>query len=79
MTSIINPVQLAGLKQAAYVMGCLARNDSEEEIVRMLGGDGQLFDMWKLFLKHNEWMIETFKEYSITEKGALWNKRITSR
>ena len=42
MTSIMNPVQLIGLKQAVYVMGCLVRNDSEEQIVRMLGGDGQL-------------------------------------
>jgi hypothetical protein len=78
MTSIINPVQLAGLKQAAFVMECLVRGRSEEEIVRMLGGDEQLFNMWKLFLKHNEWMVETFKGYSITAKGSLWNKRITS-
>lgn len=77
MTSMVNPVQLAGLKQAAFVMGCLARGLSGEEIVRMLEGDEQLFDMWKSFLKHNEWMTETFEGYSITGKGAMWNKRIT--
>jgi hypothetical protein len=78
MTSVINPVKLAGLKQAAFVMGCLVRNDSEEQIVRMLGGDEQLFDMWKSFLKHNQWMEETTQGWSATAKGAMWNKRITS-
>jgi hypothetical protein len=78
MTSIINPVQLAGLKQAVYVMECLVRNDSEEEIVRMLGGDDQLFDMWKSFLKHNQWMTESMQGWSITAKGAMWNKRATT-
>jgi hypothetical protein len=34
--------------------------------------------MWKLFLKHNEWITETFEGYSITGKGAMWNKRIKS-
>ena len=77
MTTIIDPVQLAGLKQAVYVMGCLVRNDREEEIIRMLGGDAQLFDMWKLFLRHNQWMTETSEGWSITTKGAMWNKRST--
>lgn len=77
MTTIIDPVQLAGLKQAVYVMGCLVRNDREEEIIRMLGGDAQLFDMWKLFLRHNQWMTETSEGWSITAKGAMWNKRST--
>jgi hypothetical protein len=76
MTSIINPVQLAGLQQAPYVMGCLVRNDSEEQIVKMLGGDEQLYDMWKSFLKHNNWIIETLEGCYITAKGAMWNKRI---
>jgi hypothetical protein len=75
---MINPAQLPGLKQAAFVMECLVRGRSDEEIVKMLGGDEQLFNMWKLFLKHNEWIEETFEGYSITGKGMMWNKRITS-
>ena len=78
MTTIIDPVRLAGLKQAAYVMGCLVRNDSEVEIIRMLGGDVQLFNMWKLFLRHNQWIVETAEGWSTTAKGAMRSKQITT-
>ena len=78
MTININPVKLAGLKQAVYVMGCLARNDSEAQIVKMLGGDEQLYRMWTSFLKHNRWMIETKEGWSVTAKGSMWNKRVDS-
>jgi hypothetical protein len=78
VTIIIDPVRLTGLKQAAYVMGCIVRNDSEEQITRMLGGDEQLFDMWKSFLKHNQWMTETMQGWSVTSKGAMWGKRVGS-
>lgn len=78
MTTIVDPIKLAGLKQAAYVMGCLASNDSEQQIIESLGGDAQLYKMWKLFLKHNEWIIETAGGWSPTPKGALWNKRVTT-
>lgn len=73
---MINPVQLAGLRQAVYVMGCLARGHSEEEIMRMLGGDEQLVDMWKSFLKHNQWVTESIKGWSITPKGTMWSTRV---
>jgi hypothetical protein len=78
MTSIINPVQLAGLQQAACVMGCLVRNDSEEQITRMLGGDEQLYDMWNSFLKYDQWMSETMQGWSVTANGAMWSKRVTT-
>jgi hypothetical protein len=78
MTSTINPAQLSGLKQAVFVMGCLARNDSEEQIVKMLAGDEQLFDMWKIFLKHNQWIEESIQGWSITAKGSVWSKRVTT-
>lgn len=70
MTTIGNLVRLPGLQQAVYIMGCLVRNDSEDETVTSMGGDNQLFHMWKSFLKHNQWMTET---------GATWNKRVASR
>lgn len=79
MTTIINPLQLAGLKQAVYVMGCLVRNYHEEEIIRMFGGDAQLFDMWRSFLTHNQWIEPENEGWSMTAKGMEWNKRLASR
>jgi hypothetical protein len=74
-STMVNLAQLAGLRQAVYVMGRLARGNSEEEIVRMLGGDEQLFDMWKSFLKHNQWATESIEGWSITPKGTMWSRR----
>ena len=79
MTTIIDPVRLVGLKQAAYVMGSLVRNDSEAQIILALGGDAQLYHMWMSFLRHNHWIAETMQgEYSITAKGSMWSKRVES-
>ena len=78
MTTIIDPVRLAGLKQAAYIMGCIARNDSEAQVILALGGDAQLYHMWVSFLRHNKWMTETTHGYSITAKGSMWKKRVES-
>ena len=78
MTTIINPTQLVGLRQAAYVMGCLARYDSESQIILTLGGDAQLYEMWKLFLKHNQWIEESTQGWSTTAKGSMWSKRVTT-
>lgn len=78
MTTIIDPVQLAGLKQAVYVMGCLARGHSDEEITRTFEGDEQLVEMWKSFLKHNQWMTESIEGWSITTKGTMWSNRVAS-
>ena len=78
MTTIVDPVRLAGLKQAVYVMESLVRNDSEVEIIRMLGGDAQLFNMWKLFLRHNQWIVETAEGWSTTAKGEMRSKQTTA-
>jgi len=78
MTSIIKPAQLSGLKQAACVMRCIVRNDNEAKIVETLGEDQQLFDMWKLFLQHNNWITITKQGWSMTPKGAAWNKQVTT-
>jgi len=77
MTSIANPPQLVGLMQAAYVMGCLARQNDEKEIVRSLGGDMQLLAMWKSFLIHNGWITKDSEGWSVTPKGAMWRNRVT--
>ena len=78
MTSIIKPAQLSGLKQAACVMRCIVRNDDCKEIVRMLDGDDQLYQMWKLFLVHNNWITKTKEGWAMTPKGALWNKQVAT-
>jgi hypothetical protein len=69
MTVIIDPVKLAGLQQAAYVMSCLVNHQNKEEIVKMLGGDEQLFEMWKSFLKYNQWIESEMEGWSMTTKG----------
>ena len=74
MTTAIDPVKLAGLKQAVYVMQCLAKGQSEEQIAIALNNDEQLVTMWVSFLRHNYWMIQEFGKWSITAKGENWNK-----
>ena len=59
-------------------MGCLVRHNDEKEIVRELGGDKQLLDMWKSFLKHNGWIIECAEGWSNTPKGTMWNNMVTT-
>jgi hypothetical protein len=71
MTTIIEPVRLAGLKQAVYVMDCLVKGHSEEQIAITLGDDKQLVSMWLLFLKHNHWIEETMNGWSLTAKGRI--------
>lgn len=74
MTLAIDPVKLAGLKQAAYVMQCLNKGQSTEQIAIALNGDEQLVTMWVSFLRHNHWVIEESGKWSITAKGENWNK-----
>lgn len=76
MTTVIEPVRLAGLKQAVYVMDCLAKGHSEAQIALTLGDDKQLVSMWMLFLKHNRWMEETTCGWSPTAKGRSWRSKI---
>jgi hypothetical protein len=78
MTGVNNPVQLAGLKQAAYVMKCLVEGYTEEEIVKILGKDQQLVVMWISFLRHNQWMEKSMEGWSMTAKGVVWSKHVTS-
>ena len=76
MTTMINPNELVGLKQACFVMDSLVNHHSEEEIVQKLGGDAQLARMWILFLQHNHWMTETNGMWTITGKGSLWRRKV---
>jgi hypothetical protein len=75
MSSILKPAQLSGLRQAAYVMDCIVRNDNKVKIVQTLDDDQQLYDMWKMFLQHNNWITKTKQGWAMTPKGAGWSKR----
>ncbi|HEV8404274.1 MAG TPA: hypothetical protein VGQ13_00040 [Nitrososphaera sp.] len=72
MTTVIDPVRLAGLKQAVYVMERLVEGHSEEQIAIALGDDKQLVTMWMLFLEHNHWIETKINGWSITAKGKTW-------
>lgn len=72
MTTVIDPIRLAGLKQAIYVMQRLTEGQSKEDISASLANDEQLVKMWILFLKHNHWIEEGLNGWSITAKGRTW-------
>ena len=76
MTTMINPDQLVGLKQACFVMDSLVNHHSEGEIGQMLGDDEQLARMWILFLQHNNWVTETRGVWTITGKGLMWRGKV---
>jgi hypothetical protein len=75
MSARIDPTKLSGLKQAVYVMQCLVRNDTESNIVKNLGDDQQLYNMWKIFLQHNGWMARTERGWKMSTKGERWTMR----
>lgn len=72
-----DPTKLSGLKQAAYVLGCLQEGLSEEAIGELLKSDPQLVRMWISFLIHNHW-VENFmddfdkRKWIVTDKGDAW-------
>jgi hypothetical protein len=74
MISILEaPIELLGLKQAAYVSQCLVNGKSKKEITSAFEGDEQLVEMWLLFLKHNRWIQESWNgNWSCTAKGQAW-------
>jgi hypothetical protein len=73
----VDPINLVGLKQAAYVSRCLLKGQSKKEIMSTFEGDEQLADMWILFLKHNGWMEESGDgKWSYTAKGQAWISRV---
>jgi hypothetical protein len=71
MTAVIDPVQLAGLKQAAYISKALINGKSRQEIAEAFHGDKQLVDMWIMFLVHNHWIVSG-PEWHSTSKGRIW-------
>ncbi len=79
IVSSMDPVKLAGLKQADYIMHCLVEGRGKAQIVRALNGDDQLVTIWISFLKHNHWMVEVDGIWTTTAKGLAWSRAISSR
>jgi hypothetical protein len=75
-----DPANLSGLKQAAYVLGCLQEGMSEEEIGGLLKSDSQLVRMWISFLIHNHWVESIMDDFEkrkwiVTDKGEAWLRK----
>jgi hypothetical protein len=79
MTTLTEPVRLSGLKQAAFVMKCLTGGQRMDEITMAFGGDEQLANLWLSFLRHNHWIVQDGRKWSLTPKGAMWSKNIADR
>jgi hypothetical protein len=75
LTTANDPVRLIGLRQATYLMDCLAKGQGKQEIIENWGGDEQLVDMWILFLEHNHWIEQGLNGWSITPKGKMWHAK----
>jgi hypothetical protein len=71
MNAVIDPVQLASVKQAAYISKALINGKSKQEIAKAFYGDRQLVDMWIMFLVHNHWIVGE-PEWHSASKGRIW-------
>jgi hypothetical protein len=70
-----NPLGLSGLRQAVYILECLEKGETEEQIVERFEGDEQLVKMWTLFLFHNRWIEHPDGRWETTGKGREWISR----
>ena len=63
-----------GLKIAMFVLQCLDRGQTRQQIVELLNGGEELVDVWISFPMQYDW-IEQKKEsdeWSVTVKGREW-------
>ena len=67
-----NPRNYSGLQLPAYILKCLARGDSQEQIASRFPEDGELVGLWVSFLRSNHWMEKSDGTWSITQKGQEW-------
>ena len=80
LTDKPRPGSLRGLRQAVYVLQCLADGKTEQEIADTLEGDMQLVKIWSSFVLHSHF-IENQRAHNgvmtwvVTDKGKdLLNK-----
>jgi hypothetical protein len=52
----INPLRLHGLRQAIYILKCLEKGQTEQEIIKYFEGDSQLVELWINFLLDIHWI-----------------------
>ena len=67
---------MTGLRQAVYVLECLEKGQSQQEIVDKFEGDKQLVDLWIAFLNGNGWMDKPDGKYMDANKGKMWIQRL---
>lgn len=71
--SEIDPTTLRGLAQAAFILECLCKAETEENIIAKFRGDEQLVRMWVSFLRHNGWV----KYDTVTQRWSMTDKART--
>ena len=77
--AMLDPVRLAGLKQATYAIQCLTKGQSRQEITMALGGGERLVTIWISFLKQNHSITETKEKWSTVAKGKVWSSEKNGR
>jgi FtsZ-binding cell division protein ZapB len=87
-----NSHHITGLTGAAYILKCLAKGYSKNQIIHeKFEGDRQLVSTWIEFLKDKNWVVEKEKEekekddddvvdtnLKVTKKGKMWMNRFES-
>lgn len=77
---VMSVSRLSGLKAANYILNCVIRGESKDEIVKQFEGDEQLVDIWMSFIKHNHWIEQNeFQEWFVTEKGKSWASKLDGK
>jgi hypothetical protein len=78
MALAVKSPSLGGLKKAMFVLQCLDRGQSKQQIVELSNGDEELVDVWMSFLMQYDWIEQKNEsdEWSVTAKGREWYKEI---
>lgn len=79
MALAVKSADLGGLKKAMFVLQCLDRGQTRQQIVELLNSDGELVDVWISFLMQYDWIEQENEsdEWSVTSKGREWYEEIS--
>lgn len=80
MALAVKSSDLGGLKKAMFVLQCLDRGQTRQQIVKLLNGDEDLVDVWISFLMQYDWIKQETEsdEWSVTSKGREWYEEISA-
>ena len=69
---------LGGLKKAMFVLQCLGKGQTRQQIVELLNGDADSVDVWISFLMQYDWIEQKNEsdEWSVTVKGREWYENV---